>query len=142
MYLRKLFLTVMALLVTDTTTLQFDQQIMAERASVACGSVLPYGLTPGGNSTNHTIYSGGLNRSYLLYLPPNYDMKTPAPTILSFHGNNRNASEQEQLSQFSNSTFNNNSIAIYPQGFGVSVASLNICLPSWISFSDHTIYPH
>ncbi|KAL9109764.1 MAG: hypothetical protein Q9227_005633 [Pyrenula ochraceoflavens] len=61
--------------------------------------------------------SGGLNRSYLIYLPESYKTNTPAPLILSYHGRTKDAAEQELLSQFSNPTYNPDAIAVYPNGW-------------------------
>ena len=96
-----------------------DNNVVNGYSSQGCGLALPTGLTPGGGSMNFTIQSSGGNRSYLLYIPGKYHINTPAPLVFSFHGNNRNSSEQEALSQFSDLTVNNKSIAVYPQGCGV-----------------------
>lgn len=90
------------------------------KQSDGCGKPLPAKVTPGGASANISIFSGGLNRSYLIHVPRNYDINTPVPLILSYHGRAKNASEQELLSQFSNSSYNPNAIAVYPQGVAVS----------------------
>ena len=91
------------------------------RSSQGCGLSLPGCLTPGGDSTSFTIQSSGGNRSYLLYIPVEYQINTPAPLVFSFHGNDRTSYEQEALSQFSDPTINNNYIAVYPQGLDVRV---------------------
>ena len=46
------------------------------------GSALP----PAGTTSEHTLSSGGVERSYLLYVPPGYDGRRPAPLVLNFHG--------------------------------------------------------
>ncbi|OCL01449.1 carbohydrate esterase family 1 protein [Glonium stellatum] len=84
--------------------------------SDGCGKTLPKKVTAGGASANISITSGGLIRSYLIHVPQSYDIDTPVPLILSYHGRGKNASEQELLSQFSNSSYNPNAIAVYPQG--------------------------
>lgn len=79
-------------------------------------------LPPGqaiGETTNVTIVSSGINRTYLISIPPKYDCETITPVIFSFHGGNRNASQQQELSQFSNPEFNDFAIAVYPLGIGV-----------------------
>lgn len=86
------------------------------KPSDGCGKSLPAKVTPGGASANISISSGGLDRSYLIHIPRNYDINIPVPLILSYHGRVKNASEQELLSQFSNSSYNPNAIAVYPQG--------------------------
>jgi len=90
------------------------------KQSDGCGKSLPAKVTPGGASANISISSDGLDRSYLIHVPRNYDINTPVPLILSYHGRAKNASEQELLSQFSDSSYNPNAIAVYPQGVAVS----------------------
>jgi poly(3-hydroxybutyrate) depolymerase len=91
---------------------------IAARSS-GCGKALSSGLMGGGHSHNISISSGGRNRSFLLHLPPRYRSNVSAPVIFSFHGRGKNALEQELLSQFSNSSYNKEAIAIYPQGWPV-----------------------
>lgn len=69
-----------------------------------------------GNTTNVTID----NRWYLLYFPVNYNPATPAPLILSYHGGNRNASEQQKLDMLSTTYFNEDYVIVYPNGINVS----------------------
>ncbi|KAH8705840.1 hypothetical protein BGW36DRAFT_18591 [Talaromyces proteolyticus] len=71
-------------------------------------------LPPG--VSNVTIISGGLNRSYLLFIPPLYKPDTPTGAILSYHGGNRTALDQLQLDELTNSEFNTDLIVVYPQG--------------------------
>ncbi|TAQ86346.1 hypothetical protein B7494_g5325 [Chlorociboria aeruginascens] len=89
-------------------------------ASPGCGLDLPASQIPGGLSQNASITSSGVNRTYLVHIPSNYDINTPVPLIFSFHGGGKNASEQEELSQFSNDEFNPDAIAVYPQGIGAT----------------------
>ncbi|KAJ4386575.1 hypothetical protein N0V93_009473 [Gnomoniopsis smithogilvyi] len=56
------------------------------------------------------------NRWYLLYFPENYEPTSPAPLILSYHGGNRNASEQQTLDLLSTPFFNEDYIVVYPNG--------------------------
>jgi poly(3-hydroxybutyrate) depolymerase len=97
------------LLIATATAAAYDQ------ASAGCEKPLPAGAAVG-RSTNISIESGHLQRSYLLHLPTSYDGKTPVALILSFHGRTKSAKQQEALSQFSNATYNPNAIAVYPQG--------------------------
>lgn len=59
------------------------------------------------------------DRWYLLYFPENYEPTSPAPVILSYHGGNRNASEQQALDLLSTSYFNGDYIVVYPNGVDV-----------------------
>jgi poly(3-hydroxybutyrate) depolymerase len=98
------FLSVIPLFASLSATTPFTR-------SGGCGvdPVLPAGTT-------ETFALG--DRSYRLHLPTNYDKNSPSgiPLILSFHGNDKNALNQENLSQFSNEDYNPNAIAVYPNG--------------------------
>lgn len=104
MHLPVLFALLLAPLVTTATS------------SPGCNNALPSDVQPGAPSQNRTINSHGVQRTYLLHLPASYQPDRPVPLYFSFAGANRNASEQEGLSQFSNPEFNPNGIAVYPQG--------------------------
>ncbi|KAF8849634.1 hypothetical protein BDZ45DRAFT_662895 [Acephala macrosclerotiorum] len=73
-------------------------------------------LTLAAQYENITIRSSGIERWYLLTLPPNFDHSVATPVILSFHGGGRNATQQYYLSQLSNPDFNDFAIAVYPNG--------------------------
>ena len=87
----------------------------------SCQSSLLPEAVAGGHTVEHTIHSNGKARHYLLHFPILYEANKPAPLIFSFHGNSHDAYYQESLSQFSNASFNANSIAVYPQGLNVSL---------------------
>ncbi|MCJ1288332.1 hypothetical protein MMC26_007687 [Xylographa opegraphella] len=95
-------------------------RIVCSTSGTSYQSILVPGSVTGGSTTEHIIHSNGKARHYLLHLPVQYDANQPAPLILSFHGNNHNAHYQESLSQFSDKSFNVNSIAVYPQGLNDS----------------------
>ncbi|KAF7590083.1 hypothetical protein BBP40_003285 [Aspergillus hancockii] len=102
----------------QTLTFLFATTRLASAArSPGCGQALPPNQSPGGPSdgVNFTT-ADGTQRYYLVHIPSNYDVNTPAPLIFSFHGRGKTAEGQEQLSQFSNEAWNPNGIAIYPQG--------------------------
>ncbi|KAI0140408.1 carbohydrate esterase family 1 protein [Pestalotiopsis sp. NC0098] len=62
--------------------------------------------------TSNETLSG---RSYLLSIPSNYSLDTPAPLILSFHGGGQSPSTQLDLDQLTNSDVNEKYIVIYPE---------------------------
>ncbi|ESZ93368.1 hypothetical protein SBOR_6245 [Sclerotinia borealis F-4128] len=80
-----------------------------------CGKPLPPDIAIGQPKTI-SIKSSDVARSYLIVVPPLYSTQSLTPVIFSFHGGNRNASEQLKLDQISDPYFNNFSITIYPQG--------------------------
>jgi len=75
-----------------------------------------------GVSTNFIEHSG-LNREYLLYIPPNIDNRENLPVIFNFHG------YQGQAEQFFNRTDlveiadNNGVVLVYPQGSDLPVGA-------------------
>jgi poly(3-hydroxybutyrate) depolymerase len=101
-------------------------------ASAGCAKPLPHGQALE-TVSNVSISSGGFQRSYLLFIPPKYDEFIPTPLILSYHGGVRNAMDQLELDQLTNSEFNTQSIVVYPQGINVSVL---LCLPNWYKVAN------
>ncbi|KZM27106.1 uncharacterized protein EKO05_0002877 [Ascochyta rabiei] len=90
---------------------------IAEDVKCGCGSSLPQGVELD-KSVNLTISSasGVSTRAYRLHLPRSYDTNTKVPLILSFHGRGKDAKFQEELSQFSNATYEFKGISVYPEG--------------------------
>ena len=73
---------------------------------------------------NETLPSG---RSYLLFVPKSYVSRTsPAPLILSYHGGNRNASQQAALDLLTFPFFNTEYVVAYPQGIKVSASRCHV----------------
>lgn len=63
-----------------------------------------------------TLTSGGRERSYLVYIPPDYDPAVRVPVVMSLHGFSSNANAQRTISQWGAVAYVNNFIAVYPQG--------------------------
>ena len=81
-----------------------------------CGSALPANSIPGGASQAFNLTTpDGLTRSWLLYVPPSYNSTTPAPLILSYHGNGASGKQQEAITGFSSSA-NAEFVVAYPNG--------------------------
>lgn len=60
----------------------------------------PTTTTPAaGETTRLSLVSGGIERSYLLYVPPGYDGTAPIPLVLNFHGLGSNGAEQHLYSR-------------------------------------------
>lgn len=87
-----------------------------------CGKSLPQGQSTG-KIYNISITSSGLGRSYLVFIPPRYNAHVLAPLILSYHGGNRNASQQLELDELTSPEFNTDSMVVYPQGIDVRIYS-------------------
>ena len=81
------------------------------------------GITTG-KLVQETLPSG---RSYLLFVPTSYGTRTaPAPLILSYHGGNRNASQQAALDLLTFPFFNTEYVVAYPQGIKVSASRCHV----------------
>jgi polyhydroxybutyrate depolymerase len=81
--------------------------------------------TPAQGTTSATLTSGGLERTYLVHLPPGYNGKTPLPLVLVLHGATESPENVERLSGMSEKADRENFIAVYPRGTGT--------LPTWNS---------
>ncbi|RKF80137.1 Feruloyl esterase B [Golovinomyces cichoracearum] len=90
---------------------------VAATPTSGCGCDLPVGQSPGAPSVQVPFQqSSGVNRTYLIHIPKNYNQNTPAPLVLNFHGRGRNNIYQEFLTGFSRPDWNPNAIVVYPQG--------------------------
>ncbi|EPE04423.1 ferulic acid esterase [Ophiostoma piceae UAMH 11346] len=81
-----------------------------------CGKPLSYGQSPS-SFHNVTIWSGNLERRFVVFIPPAYDTLRPSQLIVSFHGGTKTAEEQISLDSLTSDDFNAQSIVIYPQGY-------------------------
>ncbi|KAI5852793.1 putative ferulic acid esterase [Morchella snyderi] len=93
-----------------------SSNLIAATKSTGCGTTLPTNSTPGGASQQFSITSGGIERTYKLYIPSSYKSSTAAPLILSYHGNTRTADDQERISEFSLEKCNTEFVVVYPNG--------------------------
>lgn len=83
------------------------------------------------SASNITITSNKVERSFLLWVSPKYNSKSPAPVILSYHGGTKNAHDQLELDGFTKANANTASIVVYPQGINVSCHGLvALCKPA------------
>ncbi|CAK3904301.1 Hypothetical predicted protein [Lecanosticta acicola] len=87
-------------------------------ASSGCGIPLAYNTMQGGTGSSNTVSltSNGISRTFLLHIPTNYDANSPRGLIFSYAGRGATAAQQEQLSSFSDPYFNEDLLAVYPQG--------------------------
>lgn len=72
-----------------------------------------------------SLESGGITRSYYLYLPASYDAITPVPLVLAFHGFAQGALGLADYSGWEAIAEANGFVLVYPQGTGF--------LPRWES---------
>lgn len=70
------------------------------------------------NRTNREIISSGQKRTYLLYVPENYQSQRPAPLVICIHGFAQWPAHQMELSQWNQLAEENNFLVVYPSGTG------------------------
>jgi polyhydroxybutyrate depolymerase len=60
----------------------------------------------------------GMERTYVLHIPPGLDPSRPVPLVLAFHGVSLNASEMMRISGFNAQSDASGFILVYPEGTG------------------------
>jgi polyhydroxybutyrate depolymerase len=83
----------------------------AAGAPSGCGS----STLQAGNQTR-TLTIGGIERQYLLHVPPSYDPTTPTPLVLNFHGYTSNMSQQMAFSLMNAKSDSAGFLLAYPDG--------------------------
>jgi polyhydroxybutyrate depolymerase len=68
------------------------------------------------DKTNGSIESSGLERTYLLYVPPSYDPSVPVPLVISLHGFVEWPAHQMQISGWNDLADDLGFIVVYPSG--------------------------
>ena len=71
-------------------------------------------------NNTYTITSGGVVRSYILYVPAIYNPAKPTPLVFEFHGYTSNDSQQEYYGDFRGIADTANFIIALPQGLTYS----------------------
>ena len=66
--------------------------------------------------SSYNIQHGGLNREYLLYIPPNIESRTNLPVIFNFHGYQGQADDFFNWTNLVNIADENGVVLVYPQG--------------------------
>jgi polyhydroxybutyrate depolymerase len=95
--------------------------IMVLIGLLACGRHLPGApvsstLVPG--DSTRTLNLDGLERSYILHVPPGYDGTQPMAVVLVFHGGGGNAENAVRMTGFSAQADQAGFLAVYPNGTG------------------------
>ncbi len=88
--------------------------------SVHAGPGCKYLTGEPGHYTNEQIVSGGLERTYRLYVHPRYKNSRPTPLVLNFHGLGSNGLGQESYSQMIELADKYKFILVSPDGLGKS----------------------
>jgi polyhydroxybutyrate depolymerase len=66
----------------------------------------------------HTLTYDGLERTYILHVPPSYNERHPVPLVISLHGGGGNAGHQRRVSDFNRLADEKGFIVVYPNGTG------------------------
>ncbi len=110
--MKKIYLTLAILL------LAFTDRINAQ--NLGEGAVIEQAITV-----------DGIERSYLLYIPPSYDGSEPWPLVLNFHGFNSQSDFQMFVTGMNAVADENNFIIAYPQGLLIANPFLGNDAPGW-----------
>jgi polyhydroxybutyrate depolymerase len=86
----------------------------------AGGATCPVTATAKPGETNESIMVGGMNRTYVLHIPPKYDGKTPLPVIFDYHPLGGTGSSQKSLSGWGTLADDKGIIMVWPDGIGNS----------------------
>lgn len=68
--------------------------------------------------TTRSLSFEGMQRSYLLHLPPGFDPAQPFPVVLVFHGFTLDGQEMVRITGFNAQADASNFIVVYPEGTG------------------------
>ncbi len=82
------------------------------------------GETLGPGSHRIDIQYGGLDRSYVVHVPPQASGASPLPVILNFHGAGSNAVQEERYSGMDAAADRDGFVAVYPNGTGRGARAL------------------
>jgi polyhydroxybutyrate depolymerase len=82
--------------------------------TAACKNPATGPARPGASA--RTLLSGGRERCYLLYVPPDYDPARPLPLVVSFHGFASSARAQETVAQWNRLADREGFVVVYPEG--------------------------
>ncbi|KAK6842319.1 hypothetical protein PG987_003179 [Apiospora arundinis] len=88
----------------------------ATASGSGCGATPPIPLGQRRNATLSSADPAIDKRTFMYWLPPNYDPAKPNPLILSFHGGGVNSDRQANQDFFADPAFNPDHIVVYPQG--------------------------
>jgi polyhydroxybutyrate depolymerase len=76
----------------------------------------PANPTLSAGETTQSLMLNGLNRSYLLHVPPGYTGTTPVPVVFDFHGLGGSGQQQRNLSGWAAVADREGFIMVYPNG--------------------------
>lgn len=95
------------------------------KKTLAILSLFAFFNTFGQSTLDKTIVSGGVVRSYKLYIPASYSSSVPVPLVFNFHGLGSTSLQQMFYGDFRSIADTANFIVVHPQGLVSSVFSAN-----------------
>jgi polyhydroxybutyrate depolymerase len=99
-------------------------------AAGSAGAECPSTATAAAGTTTKMVMAGGMNRSYVLYVPPNYTGRTPVPVVFDFHGLGGSGMSQMNTSNWRGVADARGFIMVYPNGVGNSWNMGRCCNPA------------
>ncbi|HVU00477.1 MAG TPA: PHB depolymerase family esterase [Polyangiaceae bacterium] len=81
--------------------------------------------------TSRTIPVGGMQRSFIAYLPPSASPSTPVPLVYVFHGANQNGAGLYDATEYSKIADSEGIAVVFPDGQGTSSATGASSLTPW-----------
>ena len=91
----------------------------------------------------YSINHNGLDREYILYIPPNIESRTNLPVIFNFHGYQGRANQFFNMTDLIEIANENGVVLVYPQGAPLdggpshwNAAPLNSSTPSFVNKSN------
>lgn len=98
---------------------------MTQHVSILLVGVIVVGMSSCGQArstrdSERKLIINGMERSYLLHMPPGLDRTQPAPLVLAFHGIDDDPAEMQALTGFSEIADESNFLLVYPVGIGQS----------------------
>lgn len=82
---------------------------------------------PSSGDTTRTLVFDGIERSYILHIPPSYNGSQALALVLDFHGGTGNAQNQRRVSNFDPLADEKGFVVAYPNGTGL----LNDAILTW-----------
>jgi len=82
------------------------------------------------------ITSGGLERCYLIYLPPDHDPSQSIPVVISFHGFASTPDGHAATTRWNEIADSENFLVVYPQGTGFPLRWNSFPSARWSSVDD------
>jgi polyhydroxybutyrate depolymerase len=99
---------------TTTRNAVSTPSVTAAAPAPACATAKPHAA----GDSNETLRSGGLDRTYILHVPPSYDGTRELPLVLNLHGFGSNARQQAIYSGLPAKGDKEGFIVVSPDGTG------------------------